>query len=63
MPACFTVVFFGGGTRVTVLGESPSSLLSLFFPQDLDTFLSLCSFLCLVSACGQAFTQDTPLWT
>ena len=52
---------FGQGTRLTVLGESPSSLHSLFFPQDLDTFLSLCSFLCPVSACGQAFTQDPPL--
>ena len=53
--------YFGCGTRLTVLGESPSCLLSLFFPPGLYTFLSLCSFLCPVSACVKPSTR-THLW-
>ena len=52
---------FGGGTKLTVLGESPSSLLSFFFPQGLDAFLSLCSFLCLASALWSSLQPDAPL--
>ena len=50
-------IVFGGGTQLTVLGESPSPsfLLSYTFGQFSAVFAP---FLGLVSACSQAFTQD-----
>ncbi|XP_010827182.1 PREDICTED: immunoglobulin lambda-like polypeptide 1 [Bison bison bison] len=50
VPACFTVVFFGGGTRVTVLGQPKSApSVTLFPPSKEELSANKATLVCLIS--------------